>query len=89
MVTMTTSLLSLFLVAGAGTPNVHSTIHTTVVQNDCYLPWGGTIPDGSSVVAWDVSLALPPAQCHSQVRTCFNGNLTGFYAQPSCRQGQR
>lgn len=50
-------------------------------QFRCQLPWGGTIPHGSSVVAY----ANSSYSCASQIRTCSYGRLSGTYKYSSCR----
>lgn len=47
----------------------------------CALPWGGTIPHGSSVVSY----ANSSSPCASQVRTCSYGRLSGTYKYSSCQ----
>ena len=52
---------------------------------NCPLPWGGSIPYGSSVTAYAVPNVLYPATCASQVRTCgFGGVLSGSYTSQTC-----
>lgn len=48
----------------------------------CVLPRGGTVPHGSSVVAY----ANSSSPCASQLRTCNYGRLSGTYTYQSCEQ---
>jgi hypothetical protein len=52
----------------------------------CMLPWGGTLANGGSIAAYNVSSACTTAECsaQSQVRTCTNGVLSGGYVNGSC-----
>ncbi|MEW5424176.1 hypothetical protein HNS03_19845 [Amorphus sp. 3PC139-8] len=55
----------------------------------CSLPWGGTIANGESVVAysgWRENCTGGDGvnNCSSQIRVCDNGNLTGSYNKQSC-----
>lgn len=54
--------------------------------NACNLPWGGTISDGQSVVAYSASTPPPWQNCSTiaETRACTNGILSGSYAQKSC-----
>lgn len=52
---------------------------------NCPLPWGGSIPYGSSVTAYSAPTVLYPNVCTWQVRTCgFDGVLTGSFMYPGC-----
>ncbi len=66
---------------GAGQVIVFEYTSTT-----CPLPWGGTIPNGSSVTAYKVSYVEPPQTCSAvaQTRICANGTLSGSYTNISC-----
>lgn len=48
----------------------------------CSLPWGGTIPSGSSVTAYTSTCG--PCDANSETRNCFDGTLSGSYQYPSC-----
>lgn len=48
----------------------------------CTIPRGGSIPHGSSIVAY----ANASSPCASQVRTCNYGRLAGSYNHQSCEQ---
>ncbi|MCF7918232.1 fibronectin type III domain-containing protein, partial [Candidatus Gracilibacteria bacterium] len=50
----------------------------------CTLPWGGTIPSGQSVPAYQASSVSYPGPCVDQIRTCTNGTLSGTYQYQSC-----
>jgi hypothetical protein len=50
----------------------------------CALPWGGTIPSGQSVTAYQAPTVQSPNTCQSQTRTCNNGTLSGSYQYQSC-----
>lgn len=49
----------------------------------CALPWGGSIPGGQSVTAYQIDRAV---SCTSvaEVRTCSDGTLSGSYALRTC-----
>ena len=46
----------------------------------CTTPWGATISEGEKVTAF-LSLHRP---CKSQIRTCTNGILSGYYFYETC-----
>ncbi|MFA6383333.1 MAG: hypothetical protein WCX17_02830 [Parcubacteria group bacterium] len=50
----------------------------------CVLPWGGSIPSGNNVVAYQASSVPCGSSCSPQVRTCTNGFLSGSYANQNC-----
>jgi hypothetical protein len=58
----------------------------TVTDGSCSLPWGGSIPNGSSVTAYSRSSVTSPASCSSydQTRRCTNSVLSGSYTHQSC-----
>ena len=49
----------------------------------CPLPWGGSVDGGNSVTAHfhsgDLEFGPYPPNCHTQTRTCTNGQLSGSY----------
>jgi hypothetical protein len=49
----------------------------------CSLPWGGTIPNGSNVTAYNTATNLNCASV-SQNRVCTDGNLSGTYTYQTC-----
>lgn len=51
---------------------------------DCSLPWGGSIPSGQSVTAYQSGSVACGGTCASEMRTCSNGSLSGSYASSSC-----
>ncbi|PLX20668.1 hypothetical protein C0584_05510 [Candidatus Parcubacteria bacterium] len=54
-------------------------------SSDCVLPWGGTIPDGASVVAYeDLNVFCGAGFCNSETRVCDDGNLSGGFTNPNC-----
>jgi len=57
-----------------------------VTNGECPLPWGGTIPNGSSTTAYNTPTVVAPDRCtsHDQIRTCTNGVLSGSYLNPTC-----
>ena len=52
-------------------------------SSDCLLPWGGTVADGQSVVAYKEK-SVRATQCTSEIRTCNSGVLSGSYEESSC-----
>lgn len=52
--------------------------------NDCILPWGTTLTDGSSATAYQASSVPYGQTCASESRTCSNGSLSGSYTYQSC-----
>jgi hypothetical protein len=54
-----------------------------VFAKNCPLPWGGSIPSGASVNAYQASSA---SYCLSETRTCTDGTLDGSYTYSSCRR---
>jgi hypothetical protein len=75
-------MLALLLLLILLSPPLHA------APGDCTLPWGGTIPTGSSVTAYLTAMASTASSCndsnHSQVRTCTNGSLSGYMTNQSC-----
>ena len=51
---------------------------------DCSSPWGGTIPHGGSVTAYQTASVACHSACTSQTRTCNNGSLSGNYSAQAC-----
>ena len=51
---------------------------------DCNNPWGGIIPHGGSIVAYQATSVACHTSCASQTRVCNNGTLSGNYAYQSC-----
>lgn len=50
----------------------------------CSLPWGGFLPSGGEVTAYQNASASPPSQCVSQIRACAAGTLSGTYQHQYC-----
>ena len=50
----------------------------------CALPWGGSIPIGQSVTAYQPGTAACLATCPAETRSCTAGGLTGSYTAASC-----
>jgi hypothetical protein len=59
----------------------HPPAGVTVSSCGCALPWGGTLPEGASVTAYQ---AASGPTCVSETRTCTNGVLSGDYQNQSC-----
>ncbi len=61
----------------------------TVTNGECALPWGGTIPDGSSTIAYNTPSVTSPDVCtsHDQTRHCNHSVLSGSYLNQSCGVG--
>jgi hypothetical protein len=58
-----------------------------LAKSPCSLPWGGTTPALSSVIAYILPSVNLPTTCVSQTRTCANGTLSSVpqvYMNPSC-----
>jgi eight-cysteine-cluster-containing protein len=55
-----------------------------VSSYSCTLPWGGTIANGSSVIAYSSSSVACGSTCSSQTRTCAWGVLSGSYQYSKC-----
>lgn len=53
-------------------------------STDCALPWGGTLPHGNSVTAYQSATVPFGSSCVSQSRTCNNGVLSGSYQYQNC-----
>jgi parallel beta-helix repeat protein len=56
----------------------------TGTGGDCTLPWGGTVPNGGTVTAYQSSSVTCGNSCTSETRTCTNGTLSGSYTNSSC-----
>lgn len=54
-----------------------------VVPQACDLPWGGTLPSGQSVTAYQ-SASSDNCEAIKETRTCDNGVLSGSYTSQSC-----
>lgn len=50
-------------------------------NKSCSLPWGGSIPHGAKIEAYQ----NPTAPCYKQIRTCSNGKLSGNFGYASCQ----
>jgi len=50
----------------------------------CALPWGGSVPIGQSVTAYQPGTAACLATCPSETRVCSAGGLSGSYTAASC-----
>lgn len=55
-----------------------------VCLEDCPLPWGGTIPSGQKITAYQFDSVPCPQICESEDRVCDDGFLNGSYTNPSC-----
>lgn len=53
----------------------------TVNSPTCTTPWGASVPNGSSVVAY---LGIGGVSCTSETRVCTNGTLSGTYQFQNC-----
>ncbi len=66
------------------------TCGTRPPPGSCALPWGGTIPSGSSVTAYQSAYTgyqsdnKYVSRCTSESRTCTNGTLSGSYTNNAC-----
>lgn len=60
------------------------TTTTTLPSVACTLPWGGTIPSGQSVTAFQAASVPSNQSCVSQSRICSNGALSGSYQYQTC-----
>src|SRR5205814_2012805 len=65
-------------------PHTSFTVTSGTGGAACNLPWGGTIPDGGSVTAYQSSSVSCGNTCTAQTRTCTNGTLSGSYTNSSC-----
>ena len=54
----------------------------------CTLPWGGVLPSGSSVTAYQTTPVTSPTTCVSvsETRTCLSGVLSGTYTYQTCTE---
>lgn len=50
----------------------------------CNSPWGTTMNNGDSIVAYQSASVTSPATCVSETRTCSNGILSGSYTSQTC-----
>ncbi len=53
-------------------------------STQCALPWGGTITNGSSILAYQAATVVFGSNCESETRSCNNGVLSGSFANLSC-----
>lgn len=51
----------------------------------CNTPWGTTLADKQSAIAYLIAQGTSEQPCVSQVRTCNNGVLSGTYTQQTCQ----
>ncbi len=56
----------------------------TMGECRCNLPWGGTIPHGASVAAYQAAGVACGGGCTGEMRTCNSGILSGSYTNQSC-----
>lgn len=52
--------------------------------NSCATPWGTTVVDGGSVVAFQNATEACGGSCTMETRVCNNGTLTGSYTNQNC-----
>lgn len=52
--------------------------------NSCTTPWGTTVVDGGSVVAFQNATEACGGSCTMETRVCNNGTLTGSYTNQNC-----
>ena len=50
----------------------------------CTLPWGGTITNGSSILAYQLATVVFGSNCVSETRSCLGGTLSGSFVNLSC-----
>jgi len=50
----------------------------------CALPWGGSIPHGATITAWQDGNVPHGNSCFSETRACNAGTLSGSYQNASC-----
>lgn len=55
--------------------------------SSCARPWGGTVPHGSSILAYQYASVGCGSSCNSQIRSCNDGVLSGSYTNSSCSVG--
>lgn len=78
-------LLVASLTAGAETYQFQLPLHgLAVAQPSCSLPWGGSIPNGQTVTAYQTASVPHTDTCSSEVRSCTKGVLSGSFAASSC-----
>lgn len=59
----------------------------TGLCNDCALPWGGTLSNGSSITGYASASVPCGSSCAAETRTCTNGVLSGSYNNAVCSVG--
>ncbi len=52
----------------------------------CALPWGGYLPHGDSVTAYQASSVPCGEACESETLQCDDGDLSGSYTHQSCHE---
>ncbi|MEI7750005.1 MAG: pilus assembly PilX N-terminal domain-containing protein [Candidatus Moraniibacteriota bacterium] len=52
--------------------------------SSCAIPWGGFILSGQTVTAYQAASVSCGSSCSNQIRTCFNGSLSGSYSAQNC-----
>ena len=50
----------------------------------CTLPWGGTITNGSSILAYQSATVVFGSNCVNETRSCLGGTLSGSFVNLSC-----
>ena len=53
-------------------------------NTQCTLPWGGTITNGSSILAYQSATVVFGSNCVSETRSCLGGTLSGSFVNLSC-----
>lgn len=66
---------------------IHS--DTARAAKSCPLPWGGSIADGTSIIAWNFPSPPPGLKCRSEIRWCTDGFLSGSFPAIACKQPAR
>ncbi|TVR01703.1 MAG: BspA family leucine-rich repeat surface protein [Deltaproteobacteria bacterium] len=64
---------------------VHPEPEPPIAPASCVLPWGGTLPHGESVTAWQEAAACN-GECLSEERFCDDGVLSGSFRNETCTE---
>ena len=72
------------IVLNDGRGGITAKSFTIKVGQYCSLPWGGSIPNGDSIIAYQSLIEPCGSSCNSETRTCNNGILSGFFINQNC-----
>lgn len=55
-------------------------------SGDCTTPWGTTVTNGGSALAYESATVISPSTCQSETRSCTDGTLSGTFTHAACTE---